>query len=171
MSFRVRDSGRVLVACVGLALFAGTARAQEAPLPSSPLPLVLLKAVPDVTAHDKPVRDLHFDLASSTDSRPGDSAKRGALVPLYVSFASLQMLDAHSTLRAVRAGGVEQNPLMRGLADKPAALVALKAGVAVGTIALAERFRGRSRAGSIALMAALNSAYAILVSHNYRTVR
>jgi hypothetical protein len=90
---------------------------------------------------------------------------------LYVSFASLQMLDAHSTIRAVRAGGVEQNPLMRGLADKPAALFALKAGVAASTIALAERLRGHSRLGSIALMAGLNSAYAIIVAHNYRTIR
>jgi len=91
-------------------------------------------------------------------------------VPLYASFASLQMLDAHSTLRAVRAGGVEQNPLLRGLADKPAALVAIKAGVAVSTIAVADKVRGRSRVGAIALMAALNSAYAVVVAHNYRTV-
>jgi hypothetical protein len=98
------------------------------------------------------------------------STNRGVLVPLYVSFASLQMLDAHSTLRAVRAGGVEQNPVMRGLADKPAALVALKAGVAFSTIAIAERVRGRSRLGSIALMAGLNSAYAMVVAHNYRTI-
>ena len=93
------------------------------------------------------------------------------LVPLYVSFASLQMLDAHSTIRAVRAGGVEQNPLMRGLADKPAALFALKAGVAASTIGLAERLRRHSRLGSIALMAGLDSAYAIVVAHNYRTIR
>ena len=105
---------------------------------------------------------------SSTLSAP--SSTRGVLVPLYVSFASLQMLDAHSTFRAMRAGGVEQNPLLRGLADKPAALVAIKAGVAFSTIAVVDKMRGRSRVGAIALMAALNSAYAVVVAHNYRTV-
>ena len=139
MSFRVRKSGRVCLFCLGLALVAATARAQESPVPSSRPP-----------------------------SAP--SSPRGVLVPLYASFASLQMLDAHSTLRAVRAGGVEQNPLLRGLADKPAALVAIKAGVAVSTIAVADKVRGRSRVGAIALMAALNSAYAVVVAHNYRTV-
>ena len=114
---------------------------------------------------------MRSEAASSTDLRHVESTKRGVLVPLYVSFASLQMLDAHSTIRAVRAGGVEQNPLMRGLADKPAALFALKAGVAASTIGLAERLRRHSRLGSIALMAGLDSAYAIVVAHNYRTIR
>lgn len=159
MSFRVRDSGRVWILCLGLSLVARTAQAQEATLPSSTLPL-LSRAVPYAATHDEPVFEMRSDVSTS----------RGVLVPLYVSFASLQMLDAHSTLRAVRAGGVEQNPVMRGLADKPAALVALKAGVAFSTIAIAERVRGRSRLGSIALMAGLNSAYAMVVAHNYRTI-
>jgi hypothetical protein len=89
---------------------------------------------------------------------------------MYVTFASLQMLDAHSTLRAVNAGAVEQNPLMRGLTDKPVAFVALKAGVAASTIVLADKMRGRSRVGAVVMMAALNSAYAMVVAHNYRTV-
>ena len=170
MSFRVRVSGRVCVVCVGLTLVAGTASAQDTPLlPSSPL-LSLSRAVPNLTIHDEPLRETHSDVVTSSDRRPSDSSNRGVLVPLYVSFASLQMLDAHSTLRAVRSGGVEQNPLMRGIADKPAALVALKAGVAASTIVLAERVRGRSRLGSIALMAALNSAYAVVVAHNYRSL-
>ena len=34
----------------------------------------------------------------------------------------------------------------------------------------ADKVRGRSRVGAIAMMAALNSAYAVVVAHNYRTV-
>ena len=170
MSFRVRDSGRVWFFCVGLTLVAGTVRAQEVQLPSSTVPS-LIRAVPHTITLDESALDTRSDPASSTDLRPVESTKRGVLVPLYVSFASLQILDAHSTIRAVRAGGEEQNPMMRGLADKPAALFALKAGVAASTIALAERLRGRSRLGSIALMAGLNSAYAIVVAHNYRTIQ
>jgi hypothetical protein len=108
--------------------------------------------------------------ARTPASHADSGADRGVLLPLYASFAALQMLDAHSTIRAVRAGGVESNPMMAGFANKPAALVALKAGVAVSTIALADKFRGRSRVGAIVLMTVLNSAYATVVAHNYRSV-
>jgi hypothetical protein len=156
MSFRVRGkSGRVLVLCLGLTGVASTARAQDV-LPS-PAPSLLRTAPPDAIL-EEPSRET------------GAVASRGVLIPMYVTFASLQMLDAHSTLRAVNAGAVEQNPLMRGLADRPVALVALKAGVAASTIVLADKMRGRSRVGAVVMMAALNSAYAMVVAHNYRTV-
>jgi hypothetical protein len=159
MSFRVRGHrGRVLVVCLGLTLVAGTAWAQEPSLSSQTLPPLFTPA--HAASGDALAPPPRTDLSND----------RGVLVPLYVGFASLQMLDAHSTVRALRAGGVEQNPLLRGLADKPAALVALKAGVAVSTIALADKMRTRSRVGAIVLMAALNSAYAVVVAHNYRSV-
>jgi Domain of unknown function (DUF5658) len=93
---------------------------------------------------------------------------RGILVPLYVSFATLQALDAHSTLRALNAGATEANPIVAGVAGTPAALVAMKAGVAASTIYLVEKVRVKSRRAAIVLMAALNSAYAAIVAHNYR---
>jgi hypothetical protein len=160
MSFRVGGNAVRVVVCAGLTLLASAAHAQDLPLPARTLAPLLTQSEPLTTVRGERAID-----------RPASAASdRGVLVPLYISFASLQMLDAHSTIRAVRAGGVERNPLMQGLADKPAALVALKAGVAVSTIALADRVRGRSRVGAIVLMAALNSAYATIVAHNYRTV-
>jgi hypothetical protein len=93
------------------------------------------------------------------------------LVPLYVSFAALQALDVHSTTRAIGAGAVEANPLMRGVANQPAALIAVKAGGAASTIWLAHKLSRRSRTGAIVLMAAVNSAYAMVVAHNYRAGR
>src|SRR5688500_6485982 len=49
---------------------------------------------------------------------------------LYASFATLQALDAHSTLKAIRTGGQEANPFMKGIASQPATLIAVKAGTA-----------------------------------------
>jgi hypothetical protein len=90
-------------------------------------------------------------------------------VPLYASFAVLQALDVHSTLSALQRGvGREANPGMAGLASSSAAFAAVKAGAAVGIIYLTEHVRTRSRVGSIVLMAALNSAYAVVVVNNYR---
>lgn len=142
-------------------LAASTAHAQDFTIPARTLAPLFTQSTP-LTTPARPER--------APAPRVAARADRGVLVPLYASFAALQMLDAHSTIRAVRAGGVESNPMMAGLADKPAALVALKAGVAFSTIALADKVRGRSRVGAIVLMAALNSAYATVVAHNYRTV-
>src|SRR6202043_1187700 len=47
-----------------------------------------------------------------------------ALAPLYISFAVLQVLDIHSTLRAPDFGAREANPLVGGLLASPAAFVA-----------------------------------------------
>jgi hypothetical protein len=81
------------------------------------------------------------------------------------------MLDAHSTTRALASGAVEANPMMRGVAGNPAALVAVKAGVTASTIVVAEKLRSRSRVGAILFMAALNSTFATIVAHNYQAVR
>ncbi len=99
------------------------------------------------------------------------SSRRGVLVPLYASFAALQALDAHSTLRGIHRGAVEQNPMLRSVANNPAALFAVKAGVAASTIVIADKMRDRSRVGAIVLMAGLNSLYATVVAHNYAAVR
>jgi hypothetical protein len=111
---------------------------------------------------------------ASTVPRPAPtptSSGRGVLVPLYVSFAALQALDAHSTLRGIQNGAVERNPMLHSIAKTPAALFAVKAGVAASTIVLADKVRGRSRVGAIVLMAGLNSLYATVVAHNYAAVR
>ena len=94
-----------------------------------------------------------------------------SIVPLYVSFAVLQALDVHSTTRALNRGGVEANPLMRGVAQQPLALMAVKAGGAASTIWLTSKLAKRSRTGAFILMAAVNSAYALVVTHNYRAAR
>lgn len=95
----------------------------------------------------------------------------GILLPLYASFAGLQMLDAHSTTRALQSGGAESNPLLRNFAGRPGALFALKAGVTASTILLTEKLRAKHRVGGIVLMAALDSFYTMVVIHNYRAIR
>jgi hypothetical protein len=164
--------------------------AREVMLPSSAwrlvfLPFVLLAfllvGAPDFPAFERAIQKafassgnpepprLHAPPRHAEDTRPRDN--RGILVPLYASFVALQALDAHSTLRALDAGATEVNPLMGGIARKPAALLAVKAGVAASTIYLVEKVRMKSRGAAIALMATLNSVYATIVAHNYRVPR
>ena len=90
-----------------------------------------------------------------------------ALPPLYGSFAALQILDVHSTLRALGNGGREANPIMRGAAGSPAAMLAIKMGATATTIYATERLWKKNRVAAIVLMATLNSAYSVIVAHNY----
>ena len=94
-----------------------------------------------------------------------------ALVPLYVSFSALQVLDIHSTTRALDRGAVEANPVLRGVVGNQAGLVALKAVGTAGIIYASEKMWKRNRTASIIFMVAANSAMAWVVQHNYRAVR
>ena len=95
----------------------------------------------------------------------------GALVPLYASFATLQVLDAHSTSRALDHGAVEANPMMKGLAGNPTALLAVKAAGTAGAIFASEKMWKKNRAAAVFFMVAANSAMAWVVQNNYRAVR
>jgi hypothetical protein len=100
--------------------------------------------------------------------RPRGSA---LLATLYASTAAMQALDVHSSLRAFSNGAVESNPLMAGVTKNKAAFMAVKAGVAVSTIFAAKNMAKKNKVAAIATLVAINSAYALVVSHNYRAAR
>jgi hypothetical protein len=91
-----------------------------------------------------------------------------SLVPLYITFGTLQALDAHSTLRGISSGQREANPVVNGLAGRPGAVVAIKAATAATTILVTEQIWKRNRLAAVATMVAVNSAYAVIAAHNYR---
>lgn len=162
---------RVFVTVVlGLACGPTICRAQESNLALRTL-TPLLTAAPSlstttgIVSAEEPTEPRHPFMSEVTETTP---TRLGILLPMYASFAALQALDAHSTMRALRNGGVERNPLLRDLAGRPAALFALKAGVTASTIYLTEKLRSRHPVGAIALMAALDSFYAMVIVHNYR---
>jgi len=161
--------GAALVVTLVVGASPAAAAAQSARSPSSSLPSEdaadLSPSSIDSGSSILAARETLPEPAQPTKNRP-----RGVLVPLYVSFAALQALDVHSTLRAVDAGGVEQNPFLKGLVNQPAALIALKGGIAASTILVADKLQRHNRIGAIAAMAALNSVYATVVAHNYRAV-
>jgi hypothetical protein len=95
------------------------------------------------------------------------SARPAPLVGLYISMATLQALDFASTRKALNAGAVEGNPLVAPLLDSPTALLALKAGVTGATIYVSERLWKRNRVAAVMTMIGLNTAYGVVVAHNY----
>ncbi len=92
---------------------------------------------------------------------------RGVQPALYGGLIVLQGLDVHSTLRAIDAGYYEQNPLMRWSVSHPAAFISMKAAASAATIYVAEKIRKRHPRRAMLFMTAVNSAYALIVVHNY----
>jgi hypothetical protein len=97
-------------------------------------------------------------------------ARPKALIPLYVSFASLQALDIISTRHALEHGAHEANPVLAGLASSTPALVAVKAGSTAAIIYVTERLRKRHPVAAVFLMVGLNAGYASIVAHNYSVI-
>ena len=84
---------------------------------------------------------------------PPPATRPAALLPLYISLASLQAYDAYSTQVGHDRGVSESNPVMVGLAGHPAALWALKAGSTAYSIFMAEQLwkQGRRRRAIVML--------------------
>lgn len=151
-----RTAAAVLFCSVG---FWTPARAQD----SSPQ---LLEAV-SVAASQAPPASL-LRAASETRVEPQRPA---ALIPLYVSFSALQVLDTHSTSRALSAGAVEANPAMQPFTSNTAGMLAVKAAATTGLIYASEKMWKKNRTAAVIFMVAANSAMVWVVQHNYRAVR
>ena len=89
------------------------------------------------------------------------------LASLYATTATMQMLDVDSTLKSLRRGAVESNPVMAGLVNNKAAFVAAKAGVAAATIYAVHKISKQSKVGAVLTLVGINSAYAMIVKNNY----
>lgn len=151
---------RIAAALFASALVCNVASAQEPP-PASLREAAQSQVVPTLAPAGINVAGLGLP----SQPRPG------ALVPLYASFATLQALDVHSTSRALDQGAVEANPMMKGLAGNPTALLAVKAAGTAGVIFASEKMWKKNRAAAVFFMVAANSAMAWVVQNNYRAVR
>ena len=96
---------------------------------------------------------------------------KSLLTSLYASTALMQALDMHSTLRAFSAGAAEGNPAMSGITSNRAAFVATKAAVAAVSIWAAHKMAKRNKVAAVVTLIAVNSAYAMIASHNYSLAR
>src|SRR5436190_1504266 len=113
--------------CVLVCAFSAPAAAQDA------APATVAPAAPSFV-------QMESTAALVTAKRPS------ALVPLYGSTIALQGLDFYSTRRALQNGtGREANPVMQPVARSGAALFAVKAAGAAGTIWAAERLWKHNR--------------------------
>jgi hypothetical protein len=123
---------------------------------------MLVGAAPAFAADDQPsLQAPKLVIVSPPTTRPA------ALIPLYVSFAGLQGYDGYSTIRGVRNGAREANPLVGGLAKQPAAFWTVKALSTVTTIYFAEQlWRQHKRGQAIMTMVVANAFMGAVAARN-----
>lgn len=150
------------------AAFFAVAFATSTPVAAQELPTLLTAAQISTAA---------LELDSPTTAQAAETfdtarpRRPDALMPLYLSYATLQALDIHSTMRALDRGAVEANPLMKDLTASPASLVAVKAAGAAGVLYTTEQLWKKNPTAAVVFMIAANSAMAWVVQHNYRAGR
>jgi hypothetical protein len=100
------------------------------------------------------------------------SSQRPMLLPaLYGMSAALQGYDAYSTLSALKHGGVEANPVMKGITGNPVAFIGLKAGVTAMSIVAAERmWKNHNRVGAIVTMVVTNGLMSAVAANNAKVL-
>lgn len=113
---------------------------------------------------------LNARLAEVPDTARDVERRPPALLPLYVSFAALQVLDTDSTRQALARGYTESNPVLRPVAGNSTSMVLVKVGATVLTIAAVERLWRRNRVAAVLTMIGINAGYAVVVAQNYRKV-
>jgi flagellar biosynthesis protein FliR len=155
-----------LVALMLTPAFVRTARAQDAATPASNVQLDL---APVVAAAPAPAA------AQFTSALPAAMRRAphisSVMTSLYATTAAMQMMDVRSTLSAFRNGATEANPMMMAIVKNKGAFIAFKAGIAMSTIWSAHSMAKRNKVGAILMLAAVNSAYAMVVNHNYQVAR
>ena len=111
----------------------------------------------------------HADRPQASQIQPRAPERPRLLIPMYVSFAALQAMDAHSTMKAIDRGYVEVNPLVAPSTRNSAAMAAMKVAVTASVIVCSERLWRHNRVAAVVTMIAVNGAYAAIVANNYRT--
>ncbi len=103
--------------------------------------------------------------------RSGISWTTPVLASLQATTMVTQMLDVHSTLRALEVGAVEANPMMGGLVKNRAAFIGVKAAMGAGLMYATHRLSKNNKVGAIVMATVVNSAYIFVARHNYRVAR
>ena len=151
-------------------------------LPCTAAVLIVLLGIPTSSLAQEPLAPRGDVVEAERQAPPALSAapavatrsaerRPSALLPLYTSFVTLQVLDIHSTRYALDGGAVERNPIVKGMTGSTSAMAAVKAAGTAGVIFISEKLRTKHKAAAIGLMIGTNSMMAWVVQHNYRVAR
>ena len=97
--------------------------------------------------------------------------RRAVLSSLHLATGVVQGYDGFLTLRVLRAGGIETNPLIKPMATNKGAMMAVKAAAAVSTVIGAESlWRNDHKIGAIVASVVANGAMVMVARHNAKVL-
>lgn len=98
---------------------------------------------------------------------PDRDARRAVLSSLHAVTGVVQTYDGMLTMRVLRAGGVEANPLMKPVTRNEGAMLGVKIAAAVATVIGTETlWHDNHRVAAIVTSIVANSAMAMIARHN-----
>jgi len=98
---------------------------------------------------------------------PDRDPRRAVLASLHAVTGVVQTYDGILTMRVLRAGGVEANPLMKPVTRNEGTMLGVKIAAAVATVIGTETlWRDNHRVAAIVTALVANSAMAMTVRHN-----
>jgi hypothetical protein len=100
-----------------------------------------------------------------------ESLGTGMLRGLYFATPTIHAIEGISTLRVVKLGGREVNPLVAPQTRNPLVMVASKAGIAAAEIYLTHRVARDHKFRAILMLTGLNVGYALAAAHNFDVAR
>jgi hypothetical protein len=123
--------------------------------------VVLASSTSVFAADDERPRALPASVFAADDERPR------ALPALYVGFATFQAYDGYSTMRALRQGGRELNPIVSPIMNRPMVFLSIKAASTAASIFYAEQlWRHHHRTQAIVSMVVCNIVMGAVGAHN-----
>ena len=97
--------------------------------------------------------------------------RRAVLSALHMATGVVQGYDGMLTLKVMRAGGIETNPLIKPVASNQGAMMAIKVGAALSTVIGTEQlWRNDHKLGAIVASIVANSAMAMVAHHNAKVL-
>jgi hypothetical protein len=138
---------------------------------TAPAPLVLPTGAAMVAADAANGTEVTPSLAYRPDHR-GMDARRPILFALHGATGIVQAFDGMTTLKVLRAGGIEANPLMSGVVTNERGLMAAKIGAAAATIIGTETlWHHNHRTAALIVSMVANSAMAAVANHNSQVLQ
>jgi len=103
---------------------------------------------------------------SSIDTSGEDKVVNTALMITFGTTYLVQMYDAYTTVKAIRAGARELNPILAPFSARPQAIVAVDLARATAISFAVRSIARRNKVAAIAVGAGINSAYLFVGIHN-----
>jgi hypothetical protein len=125
------------------------------------------------------ITDAFFDTTTSPAANPASQTPASQVVPivrprrpwplpmLYGASTFFNGYDAYVTLSAVNSGAMEVNPALKPFTNHPVAFIAVKAGLTVASIAVADQiWKDNHGARAVVLMLLANAMMVGVTAHN-----